>query len=80
MTKKGFRPMRFLDSLTKNIFKTVRVEPGVLQHKKESVPKFFLSELRLSATPTKGLEKIHWLEVHKNHVHHLTCSYFDTII
>ena len=51
--------MRFLDSLTKNIFKTVRVEPDVLQHKKKSVPKFFLSELRLSATPTKRLKKIH---------------------
>ena len=59
MTKKGFQPIRFLDSLTKNIFKTVRVEPDVLQHKKKSVPKFFLSELRLSATPTKRLKKIH---------------------
>ena len=34
----------------------------------------------LSATPTKRLRKIHWLDVHKNHVHQLTYTHFDTII
>ena len=23
---------------------------------------------------------MHWLDVHKNHIHQLTCSHFDTII
>ena len=31
----------------------------------------------LSTTPTK---KMHWLDVHKTHVHQLTFSHFDTII
>ena len=34
----------------------------------------------LSATPTKRLGKMHWLEVHKNHVHWLIYSHFNTII
>ena len=80
MAKKDFRPIRLLDSLTKNIFKTVRMESDVLQHDKISVPKIFFSELSLSATPTKRLRRIHWLEVHKKHVHHLTCPYFNIII
>ena len=34
----------------------------------------------LSATTTKRLQKMHWLDVHKNHVHQLTYTHFDTII
>ena len=34
----------------------------------------------LSATPTKRLQKMHWLDDHKNHVHQLTYTHFDTII
>ena len=34
----------------------------------------------LSATPTKRLQKMHWLDDHKNHIHQLTYTHFDTII
>ena len=34
----------------------------------------------LSATPTKRLQKMHWLDSHKNHIHLLTYTHFDTII
>ena len=34
----------------------------------------------LSATPTKRLQKMQWLDDHKNHVHQLTYTHFDTII
>ena len=34
----------------------------------------------LSAVPTKPFQKMHWLNVHKNQVHQLIFSYFDTII
>ena len=34
----------------------------------------------LSATPTKGSQKIHWLDDHKNHIHQLIYTHFDTII
>ena len=34
----------------------------------------------LSATPTKCLQKLHWLDIHKNHVHQLTYTHFDAII
>ena len=34
----------------------------------------------LSATPTKCLGKMHWLDAHKNNVNQLTYSYFHTII
>ena len=34
----------------------------------------------LSATPTKRSQKMHWLDDHKNHVHQLTYTHFDTII
>ena len=34
----------------------------------------------LSSTPTKRSQKIHWLDDHKNHIHQLTYTYFDTII
>ena len=34
----------------------------------------------LSATPTKCLGKMHWLDAHKNNVNQLTYSHFHTII
>ena len=34
----------------------------------------------LSATPTKCLWKMEWLDVHTNHAHKLAYSHFDTII
>ena len=34
----------------------------------------------LSATPTKCLGKMHWLDAHKNNVNQLTYSHFDSII
>ena len=34
----------------------------------------------LSAAPTKHSQKMHWLDDHKNHVHQLTYTHFDTII
>ena len=34
----------------------------------------------LSATPAKRLRKMHWLDVHKNHVHQLIYSHLDNII
>ena len=34
----------------------------------------------LSATPTKGSQKINWLDDHKNHIHQLIYTHFDTII
>ena len=34
----------------------------------------------LSATPTKRLQKMHWLDSHKNHIQLLTYTHFDTII
>ena len=33
-----------------------------------------------SGTLTKRSQKMHWLDDHKNHVHHLTYTHFDTII
>ena len=33
----------------------------------------------LSATPTKRSQKMHWLNDHKNRVHQLTYTHFDTI-
>ena len=34
----------------------------------------------LSATPTNRLQKVPWLDDHKNHIHQLTYTHFDTII
>ena len=34
----------------------------------------------LSSTPTKRSQKMHWLDDHKNHIHQLTYTHFDTII
>ena len=34
----------------------------------------------LSVTPTKRSQKMHWLDDHKNHIHQLTYTHFDTII
>ena len=34
----------------------------------------------LSAIPTKRSQKLHWLDDHKNHIHQLIYTHFDTII
>ena len=34
----------------------------------------------LSVTPTKRSQKMHWLDDHKNHMHQLTYTHFDTTI